>query len=134
MAVCSNCGAAGTRIKTIFPLDGSAPHDECPHCSPESFEKFTMPSDKKIWMGYEAHPNEYVKSEDGGYDRKPEYRAEQEEKLRQPSEEERAQQEKAIAEKRKHRRTHPMDAAELAQAMAKAEELAGWLTASGDVN
>lgn len=93
-----------------------------------------MPSDKKIWMGYEAHPNEYVKAEDGGFDRKPEYRAEQEQKMAEATEEEREKQARAIAEKRKHRRTLPMDAAELAQAMHKAEELADWLYKSGSVN
>lgn len=91
-----------------------------------------MPSDKKIWMGYEAHPNEYVKAEDGGWDRKPEYRAEQEQQLAEQTAEEREAHERAVAEKRKNRRTLPMDAGELAQAMHKAELIAGWI--NGDVN
>ena len=129
MAVCSNCKTEGARIRTIWAKDGT-PRDECPSCSPESFEKFTNPSDKKIWMGYEAHPNEYVKSDDGGFDRKPEYRAEQEERLRQPSAEEVEARALAIAKKRKDRRTTPMDTMEIAVALRKAEEL---LTL-GDVN
>jgi hypothetical protein len=89
-------------------------------------------------MGYEVHPNEYVKAEDGGYDRKPEYRAEQEAQLCELTEEEKTAEALAIIKKRAERRTHPMDAVELATAMARAEEIAGWLTASAaqgrDVN
>lgn len=119
-------------MRTIFSEDGPS-RDECPSCAPESFEKFSNPSDKKIWMGYEAHPNEYVKAADGGYDRKPEYQAEQEERLRQPSEEEREKQARAVAKKRAERRTTPMDRVELQAALQKAEELADWLYKSGDV-
>jgi hypothetical protein len=74
-------------------------------------------------MGYEAHPNEYVKAEDGGFDRKPEYRAEQEARLCQSTEEEREAQRKAEEKKRATRRTEPMDRTELSAAMRKAEEL-----------
>ncbi len=116
-------------MKSRWNEHGQLP-DECPSCSPESFEKFTAPSDKKIWMGYEAHPNEYVKASDGGYDRKPEYRAEQEQKLAQQSEEERELERRAIAKKRAERRTLPMDAAELASALHKAEIIADAMTGS----
>lgn len=71
-------------------------------------------------MGYEAHPNEYVRSADGGYDRKPEYRAEQEERLRSETDEEREIREQAEAKKRATRRTSAMTPAELKQAIAKA--------------
>jgi hypothetical protein len=125
MSICSNCKSEGTRIRTIFGEDGT--REECPHCSPGSFDKVTDPSDKKIWMGYEAHPNEYVRGADGGFDRKPEYRAEQEARLMQETEEERTLREAAEAKKRRERRTAPMDAAELAAAMHKAEEIAGWV-------
>lgn len=101
--------------------------DECPACSPGNFEKFSAPSDKKIWMGYEAHPNEYVRSEDGGYDRKPEYRAEQEAQLASETADEREARLAAEAKKRATRRTRPMDALELAAAVRKAEELVGWM-------
>src|SRR6202011_3697506 len=127
MSVCLNCGHEGTGIRTIWnEADGR--RTECPHCAPDAFEKFTAPSDKKIWMGYEAHPNEYVKAEDGGYDSKPEYRAEQEQKLMEATAEEQAAQERAVALKRATRRTHEMDQAELAQALGRAEEIANWLT------
>lgn len=127
MAVCGNCGTVTTRIRTSFPADGAQPRDECPTCAPSTFEKFTAPSDKKIWMGYEAHPNEYVKSADGGFDRKPEYRAEQEEQLRNETEEERTNRLKAEAEKRATRRTHQMDDSELIAAVTKARMVADWM-------
>jgi hypothetical protein len=79
-------------------------------------------------MGYEAHPNEYVRAEDGGFDRKPEYRAEQEEKLAQETAEERDDRIKAEDNKRKTRRTIPMDEAELSGALRKAEEIVSWMT------
>ena len=99
--------------------------DECPSCAPQAFEKFTAPSDKKIWMGYEAHPNEYVHSEDGGFDRKPEYRAEQEARLSAETEDEKAMRLKAEDDKRATRRTKPMDALEIAAALRWAEEMFG---------
>lgn len=140
MAICGNCKAESARIKTHF-LEGGGQSDECPSCAPSSFEKFTDPSDKKIWAGYEAHPNEYVKRYDQEgliYDRKPEYRAEQEQRLVEQTEEERIAQDKAVAKKRAERRTTSMDRVELAAALHKAEEIAAWLTAAAsegrDVN
>lgn len=133
MSICGNCKTETSRIRSRWNEDGQLP-DECPNCAPGSFEKFTTPSDKKIWMGYEAHPNEYVKAEDGGYDRKPEYRAEQEQKLAEATAEEQEKQRRAEAEKRAHRRTTPMDSVEYAAAMRKAEEIAHWMQSSGGVN
>ena len=124
MAICANCGTQGTRIRSRWNDKNVQLPDECPHCAPQSFDKFTAPSDKKIWMGYEAHPNEYIKAADGGFDRKPEYRAEQESSLCQSTPEEIEAEQRAIALKRATRRTAPMDAAEYAQALAKAEQIA----------
>lgn len=130
MSICGTCKSETSRIRSRWNEDGQLP-DECPNCSPGSFEKFTVPSDKKIWMGYEAHPNEYVKAEDGGYDRKPEYRAEQEAHLAEATAEEQEKQRRAEAEKRATRRTMPMDSVEYAAAMRKAEEIAHWMMQSG---
>ena len=124
MAICSGCGSDTSRVRFRWNDDGQLP-DICPHCSPESFEKFTAPSDKKIWMGYEAHPNEYVKAEDGGYDRKPEYRAEQEAKLSQETEDERTMRLEAEAKKRVTRRTRPMDEIEVQHALKRVAEIFG---------
>jgi hypothetical protein len=132
MTVCSNCGAEVTRSRLIWDKDGKQ-REECPQCAPQNFEKFTVPSDKVPWMGWEAHPNEYEKKYDKDgviYERKPEYRAEQEERLRQPTEEERLAQERALAKKRAERRTKPMDSVETAMALRKAEEVADWIKAS----
>lgn len=101
--------------------------DECPQCTPQAFEKFSNPSDQKIWMGYEAHPNEYVPSPNGGFDRKPEYRAEQEARLAAETEDEREARAKAEADKRATRRSRPMDEAELHSALAKAKLYADWI-------
>src|SRR6266849_6147647 len=122
MTICSNCGKETTRLRTTWAEDGSQ-RDECPNCEPGSFEKFTAPSDKKLWLGWEAHPNEYVKAADGGYDRKPEYRAEQEQRLSLPTSEEEEAQQRAVKHKRETRRTAPLNRAELSAAMRKAEEL-----------
>ena len=106
--------------------------DECPGCAPESFEKFTSPSDKKIWMGYEVHPNEYVRSADGGYDRKPEYRSEQESRLCAETEEERIARVNAESKKRKTRRTREMDDSEFLAAVKKAAMISDWISSSAE--
>lgn len=140
MAICSSCQSESSRVRTKWAEDGST-SDECPTCAPSSFERFTDPSDKKIWMGYEVHPGEYEKRYDKEgliYERKPEYRAEQEERISQATEEEREAQERAIAKKRAERRTSPMDRVEMSAAMRRAEEVASWIVASNaqgrDVN
>lgn len=87
MAICSNCGAETKRVRSRWSPQGIQLPDECPQCAPQSFGKFTTPFDKQPHMGWEAHPNEYERRYDGEgayYLRKPEYRAEQEERLRQP--------------------------------------------------
>lgn len=91
-----------------------------------------MPSDQKIWMGYEAHPNEYVKSEDGGFDRKPEYRAEQEARLGGGDPDDAAAQERAVERKRLDRRTTPLDSVELQAALNKARIIANALQEAND--
>jgi hypothetical protein len=130
MAICGNCGAQGSRVRSRWTEKTQLP-DECPHCAPQSFEKFTAPSDKKIWMGYEAHPNEYELAPDGGYDRKPEYRAEQEVKLAQETDDERDARLRAESNKRASRRTMPMDTTETLSAIAKARLLANALEQTG---
>ena len=131
MGICNQCGHEGTRIRSRW-LEGIQLPDECPNCAPTSFEKFSAPSDKKIWMGYEAHPNEYVRSADGGYDRKPEYRTEQEERLRNETEEERNTRLRAESRKRSARRTAQMDSVEFHSALRRAAEIAEWIEGSAE--
>lgn len=123
MALCGNCGAAGNRIRSRWEKDVQLP-DECPACAPQSFEKQTDPSDKKIWIGPEVRPNDYVKTYDQDgliYMPKPEVTAELEQQAcglkSVASQEEREATEKAKAEKRNTRRTHPMTASEIEKAM-----------------
>lgn len=132
MAICETCKSESVRIRTRWSESGDRT-DECPQCAPGSFEKVTDPSDKKIWMGYEAHQNEYVKTYDSDgliYQRKPEYRFEQEQKMLQPTVEEQEKQARAVAKKRAERRTTPMDSVERSMAFRKAEEIASWLIAA----
>lgn len=131
MAICGNCGAEGTRIRARWSDKGVQLPDECPACAPQSFEKFSNPSDQKIWMGYEAHPNEYVRSADGGFDRKPEYRAEQEQKLARETIDERDERLRAEAKKRAERRTLPMTLSELNEALTKARMISDWMETTG---
>lgn len=132
MAVCRNCGKESARIRTTFTDNG--PIDECSFCKQESFDsKVTVPSDQKIWMGYEAHPEQYTKAADGGYDRKPEYRAEQEARLSQESEEEKEKRLRAEAKKRRERRTMEMNPAEQLAALAKARQYADFIEGGVDI-
>lgn len=127
MAKCNNCGAEGTRVRSRWNEKGNQLPDECPQCAPGNFEKFTAPSDKKIWMGYEANPNEYEKRYDADgvfYIRKLEYRAEQEARLSQGASDELEAQERAEAKKRAERRTEPMTESEKLAAIAKARMIA----------
>lgn len=127
MARCSHCGTESPRVRSRWDDKGVQLPDECPSCAPGQFEKFTAPSDKKIAMGFEAHPNEYEKryDQDGViYVRKPEYRAEQEQQLQKPAEEDRVREEQAVALKRATRRTAPMTPDELLFAINKARDVA----------
>src|SRR5437016_12959159 len=124
MAKCGNCGQESSRVISRWSERGVRLPDECSHCCPqETHGKFTAPSDQKIWMGYEAHPGEYEKryDEDGGfYIRKPEYRAEQEDKLKLPATDEQELQRIREENKRQTRRTDPLTTLELSHAIDKA--------------
>ena len=132
MAICGNCGANSSRVRSKWGKRGEQLPDECTACAPQNFEKFTAPSDKKIWMGYEAHPNEYVQSADGGYDRKPEYRAEQEARLGAESEDDKAERLASEDNKRKNRRTNPMTKTEIEQALKRAADMFGNIHSQGN--
>lgn len=123
MAICGNCGTETSRLRTTIYEDGT--RDECPNCSPQTFEKVTAPSDKKIWIGPEYAPNDYEKrydSEGVYYMPKPEVTAEREAKIFKDSESD-GKYAAAIETKRKHRRTQPMDELEIAAALNKVERL-----------
>lgn len=78
-------------------------------------------------MGFEANPNQYEKRYDSEgviYERKPEYRHEQEHRLMQATEEEKEAQSRAVRRKRAERRTSPMNSSEETAAIAKARMIA----------
>lgn len=121
MSVCQ-CGAESKRIRQIW-LEGKLLREECPHCDPQSFERVQNPSEKKIWIGPEFAPNDYVKREDEfgvRYDLKPEAARELELKHTVKSQraiDEREAVARAKAEKRRTRRTNPMTSEEIEQAL-----------------
>jgi hypothetical protein len=123
MAICGNCGAEGSRIRSRW-IRGVQIPDECPQCAPQDFEKQTDPSDKKIWIAPEVRPNDYTKvyDEDGPiYMPKPEVTAELEAKVFDNSEE-REKYEEALAKKRAERRTRPLSEVELMQALRHVDQ------------
>lgn len=125
MAICGNCKTETPRVRVRLGLHGESLPDQCPQCAPQEFEgKVTAPSDKKIWMGYEAHPNEYEKRYDKDgviMVRKSEYRHEQETRLALGATDEREAQEIAEHKKRLERRTDPMSADQHLAAIQKAK-------------
>ena len=129
MAICGNCGAHGSRIRSRWEKDVQLP-DECPNCAPQSFEKQSDPSDKKLWIGPEVRPNDYEKRYDLDgvyYMPKPEATAELEQqacgKNSVIAQEEREAQEKAAAQKRQTRRTRPMTPGEFQTAMERVDRM-----------
>ena len=128
MAICGNCGAEGNRIRSRWAKDTQLT-DECPSCSPQSFEKQTDPSDKKLWIGPEVRPNDYEKRYDLDgvyYMPKPEVTAELERKAcgrdSVAAQEEREQMARAAQKKRAQRRTTPLSQSELQRALARVDE------------
>lgn len=122
MAVCGACGEQTSRLKTKFKGESSV--DCCPQCAPEEFtEKFTVPSDKRIWVGHEYMPNMYKKLDDGTYEAKDELRADTEAQVTKESEDDKLAYETAVEKKRSERRTRPMSEEEIRAAKHKVERL-----------
>jgi hypothetical protein len=64
MAICGNCGAETSRLRTHFENpEGKALRklcDSCPCCHPEEFiEQFLDPSERRFHLAHEVNPNEY---------------------------------------------------------------------------
>lgn len=123
MAICGNCGAESTRLRTFIYED--ATRDECPACAPQSFEKITDPSDKKIWIGPETRPNDYEKRYDSDgvfYMPKPEATAELERKAFKEADYD-EKYAAAVERKRKNRCMRNLTPLEVASAIAKANSM-----------
>lgn len=124
MALCGNCGREEFRIRSVFTESGEA-RDECPSCCPQSFDKRTDPSDKKIWIGPEYAPNDYEKryDKDGVYYMpKPEVTAERERNLFVNTEE-KEQYARAVEKKRIEGRKHSLTPEEIQEAIKRADAM-----------
>lgn len=126
MAVCSNCNSEVTRVRSI--LRGNVFKDECPVCTPQSFEKQADPSTKKMWMGYEYMPKKYLKKEDKDgpiYVAKDELVQDTEDQIAKGCTDENELYYKTVAKKRKERRTEPLveGTVEFQHIKRKADEL-----------
>lgn len=125
MPLCRNCNTDSPFARTIFGETPAGDRDECPNCTPQSFDKFAAPSDKKIWIGPEYAPNDYEKrydSEGVYYMPKPEVTAEREKNLFVDTEE-KQKYERAVEKKRREGRKDPLTPEEVAEAIKRAEAM-----------
>ena len=113
MAICGNCGAENSRVRTTFH---TGPHgkymgqtDSCPSCAPGSFEPHWLRD--KIVPAYEAYPTKYrpQRMEDGSlsYFATDEWRADCEAKMQRPDPEDSAAHEAAKARRRAWAKDQP---------------------------
>lgn len=126
MAVCETCGNETARVRTSWTKEGVRLADECPSCAPQTFEKQTDPSNKKIWIGPEYAPNDYERV-NGELRMKPEAVADLEasavgRKSVAYTEEQEAI-ERAKEQKRASRRTAPLDSIEQILALKRIDEI-----------
>lgn len=117
MAICGNCGAEGARVRSRW-LEGKQLPDECPQCSPGSFERFKSVRDGQISMGWEYMPSKYRKT-DNGYVPTDELIADTEAELSKACPEDEQAYQNAVEEKRAKRRTKPMTETEKEIAIAR---------------
>ena len=110
MAICGNCGHDTPRVRSKWK-EGIQLPDECPHCSPDSFEAIKSVRDGQISMGWEYMPTMYKKT-DAGYVPKDELLADTEAQVCKKSDEDIAA-EQAIEDKRRTRRTMPLSPSEI---------------------
>lgn len=126
MTVC-RCGAETNRLHQTWEA-GQVVEEYCPTCKPGAFERQQDPSEKKIWMGWEVDAAHYKRE----YDKDGPIMMPSDSVLqdlenaatKRPDGEPEAEQ-RAIKRKRENRRTTPMDAVELSQALHVAKVVAG---------
>lgn len=125
MTVCK-CGAETTRLRQVWD-QGQVTDEYCPTCRPDAFDRQTMPSDKKMWMGWEVDAQHYkrVYDKDGPIMMPSDSVLHdlEEQVSKRPDEDVEAEQ-KAIAKKRANRRLEPMDSGELTRALNVARVVA----------
>lgn len=121
MAICDNCKSESSRIRSRWSDQGVRMPDECPQCSPQSFaEKFKSVRDGQVTMGHEYMPTMYRKT-DAGFVPTDELLADTEAQVLKGMENSEANQAyaQAVEEKRQSRRTKPMDALDIEQAVTR---------------
>lgn len=125
MSVCGNCGNGSPYARTIFGENPAGDRHECPSCAPQSFEKLSAPSDKKIWIGPEYAPNDYEKRYDADglyYMPKPEVTAEREKNLFVDTDE-KEKYARAVEKKRIEGRKHALTPEEVEEALKRANAM-----------
>lgn len=119
MAICNSCGSEGARVRTTFI--GKECKDECPQCSPQSFDKFKSVRDGRLAMGWEYMPKMYRHVEDG-YVATDELLADTQAQVEKQPEDEKIAYEKAVAKKRQNRKTS-LSPGEIQTCIARAENM-----------
>jgi len=119
MAICGNCGAQSSRVRSRWTEKGVQLPDQCPSCAPESMhDPFKSVRDGQIAMGWEYMPQMYRKT-DNGYVAKDELLADTEAQATKQSDEDIAAENAALAKKRAMRRTKPLSSAEIEIAITR---------------
>jgi hypothetical protein len=108
MSTCKGCGAETLRTVTTF--DVGVRKEVCPQCDPNQFDSpVTDPSDKKIYVGWEAMPEKY-RIENGVAHAKDELLQDSEDLIN------RTPEVVEIEAKRRTRRTEPLSQEEIMRA------------------
>jgi len=125
MAICGNCGSESARVRSSWTDKGVQLKDACPKCDPGSFEKIKSVRDGQITMGHEYMPQMYRKVGDE-YVAKDELLADTEAQILDSMENSEANvaYRAAVEKKRQNRRTTPLSAAEIQQAINRVNEMA----------
>ena len=126
MGICRNCNSETTRIRTTYHSNKLAEKivaetDECPNCSPGTFEpRWRQERGVAAW---EAYPTKYKKKymPDGrvGYFATDEWRADTEAKIAAVRSDGKERYREALEQKRVKRRTNPLSEAEVERALNK---------------
>jgi hypothetical protein len=111
MAICGNCGAQSTRLRCRWSANGVQLPDECPHCTPQSFDKFKSVRDGQIAMAWEYDHKSY-QFKDGVPILTDEARQDLEDAATKRSDDEIKAYEMAVERKRQERRTKAMSESE----------------------
>jgi hypothetical protein len=120
MAICGNCQSETTRLQMVMTSGGQLlpegqRQEACPSCRPELFsDGFADPTDRRIWPEQVAKPHLYERAADGSWQAKDILLADLDDAWnKDPDAEARAAW---VENKRKTRRTKPLEPWEIEQA------------------